>query len=105
MEKQPIAHATIVLERDISASADRVFAALADPRERASWGVPSDTAVLIYDATDFRVGGADHFRCGSRDDPKFHGHTVYTAIVPGQSIVSSETVTVGGTCLSGSASV
>jgi uncharacterized protein YndB with AHSA1/START domain len=74
----------------------RVFAALADPVKRADWGTPTETAVLVYDAVDFRVGGRDLFRCGSKDNPQYRGITTYYDIVPDQRIISSEVVEVQG---------
>ncbi len=96
MTAQELKHATLVFERICAANAARVFAALADPVERAGWGTPSETAALIYDATDFRVGGRDVFRCGAKDNPQYRGVTTYYDIVPERRIVSSETVEVQG---------
>jgi uncharacterized protein YndB with AHSA1/START domain len=73
----------------------RVFAALANPVERASLGTPSENATLVYDETDFRVGGHDIFRCGSKADPEYRGVTTYYDIVPGQRIISSEIIKMG----------
>jgi uncharacterized protein YndB with AHSA1/START domain len=89
-------HATLVFERDIPASAERVFAAFADPVARVTWGAPSDTAVVIYDAADFREGGEDRFRCGAKADPNIHGVTRYLDIVANRRVVSSETIAMGG---------
>src|ERR1700730_6633756 len=61
-------HATLVFEREIPAPVEEVFAAFADPVARTEWGAPSDTAVVIYDEADFREGGQDRFRCGSKAD-------------------------------------
>jgi uncharacterized protein YndB with AHSA1/START domain len=88
-------HATIVLEREYRAPLDRVFSEFADPVVRAQWSPPSDD-VLIYDQTDFRAGGRDLFRCGPKNDPKFHGETLYHLIVPNKRVVSSETVDADG---------
>ena len=95
-------HETIVFERHFEAPVDRVFAAFADPGARIIWGVTSDTAVLIYNAANFTVGGVDSFRCGSRTDPKYHGETRYIKITPGVCIVSTETVDADGDRLSAS---
>jgi uncharacterized protein YndB with AHSA1/START domain len=89
-------HTTLVFERRIPAPTEAVFAAFADPVKRAKWGTPSDTAVVIYDETDFREGGQDNFRCGSKSNPNIHGVTHYLDIVPNHHIVSSETITVDG---------
>jgi uncharacterized protein YndB with AHSA1/START domain len=93
-------HATLVFERTCGAPVERVFAAFADPAARARWGVPSETAALIYDEADFRVGGRDIFRCGAKENPHFLGETHYHDIVTDRRIVSSETIDSHGKRLS-----
>jgi len=88
-------HATITLERTYRAPLERVFSEFADPVARARWSAPSND-VLIYDHTEFRAGGRDLFRCGPKNDPKFHGETFYHLIVPNRRVVSSETLDVDG---------
>jgi uncharacterized protein YndB with AHSA1/START domain len=95
MPTEAIKHSTLVFERTCAATVPRVFAALADPVERASWGTPSENAVLVYDQADFRVGGHDIFRGGSKQNPEYRGVTTYYDIVPNQRIISSETIEVG----------
>jgi uncharacterized protein YndB with AHSA1/START domain len=85
-------HGTVVFERTYDAPIARVYAALADPVARASWSAPSDTAIFVYDEADFRVGGRDVFRCGSRTDPRYRGETRYHDIVPERRIVSTEVI-------------
>lgn len=97
-----IAHQVFRFRRDIAAPVERIFAALADASARAVWSCPSPTAVVLYDAADFRVGGEDRFRCGAREDPRFSGHTTYLAIQPPLRIVSAETVSTGGVFLAAS---
>jgi uncharacterized protein YndB with AHSA1/START domain len=89
-------HATLIFERDVPAPIGKVFAAFADPAARSEWGAPSDTAVVIYDEADFREGGQDCFRCGSRANPNIHGITRYLDIVADRRVVSSETISVDG---------
>jgi uncharacterized protein YndB with AHSA1/START domain len=96
MGTESILHATLVFERTISTTPDRVFAAYADPVERIKWGAPSDKTALVYDKADFRDGGEDTFRCGPRSNPNIHGVTRYLDIVPDQTIVSSETIAMDG---------
>ena len=62
-------HATLVFEREVPATVERVFEAFASARSRSNWGAPSDTAIIIYDQDDFREGGEDRFRCGSKSNP------------------------------------
>jgi uncharacterized protein YndB with AHSA1/START domain len=96
MEVTPILHATLVFERSIPATTSQVFAAYSDITERKKWGAPSDNTVLIYDKADFREGGEDAFRCGSKSNPNIHGVTRYLDIVANRQIVSSETIAVDG---------
>jgi len=85
-------HATLVFQRPLPAPVPRVWQAFADPVERAVWGVPSDTAVVLYDQAEFHVGGTDIARCGDRSDPQFRAVTRYLDIVPNRRIVSTEVV-------------
>jgi uncharacterized protein YndB with AHSA1/START domain len=62
MPTEPLKHATLVFERTCAAPVARVFAALANPVERASWGTPSgnarytmSTTVLAPEKTDTKV--------------------------------------------------
>src|SRR3981081_56775 len=83
-------HGTVVFERTYNAPISCVYAALADPVARANWSAPSETSIFMYDETDFRVGGRDIFRCGSKSDPRYRGETPYHDIVPERRIVSTE---------------
>lgn len=91
-----VQHETFVFERLCPAPIERVFEMFADPAKRASWGAPSDGAVFVYDEADFREGGTDRFRCGSKEAPQYTGRTDYVAIIPQALIVSAETVESGG---------
>ena len=88
-------HVTIKLQHSYPASPERVFSEFAGPVARARWGAPSKDA-LIYDETDFRLGGKDVFRCGPKGAPKFSGETRYLNIVTNARVVSSETLDVEG---------
>jgi uncharacterized protein YndB with AHSA1/START domain len=96
MNEAPAVHATLVCERSIPATTEQVFSAYADIAERQKWGVPSEKTALIYDKADFREGGEDAFRCGSKENPNIHGATHYLEIVLNRRIVSSETITIDG---------
>lgn len=96
MGNHDVKHATFVFERTSSASVDRVFAALANPVERAQWGVPSEKAALAYEQTDFREGGHDVFRCGPKHDPQYRGVTTYLDVVANERILSTELVETSG---------
>jgi uncharacterized protein YndB with AHSA1/START domain len=88
-------HGTVSVARTVDAPAERVYPAFVDARQREAWSAPSDTAVVIYDETDFRVRGRDVARCGARSDPRFRVHTEYINIVPNQRIVSTERIDEG----------
>jgi uncharacterized protein YndB with AHSA1/START domain len=102
MEIPPAHHGTLVFERHIPASVEAVFQAFRDPTQRAEWGAPSDTAVILYDSADFRPEGVDRFRCGSRDNPNVCGTTWYLQIVENRRIVSAEMIQMEGQPLSAS---
>ncbi|MGP4806401.1 SRPBCC domain-containing protein [Agrobacterium cavarae] len=96
---QQIKHHTFVFERQCDADRERVFSAMSDPAQRASWSAPSEDAAFFYDAADFREGGQDAFRCGSKDDPQYTGTATYISIVPNTRIVWVEVVKSGGQTL------
>lgn len=96
MADQDLRHATLAIERICAAPPARVFAAFADPVERASWGNPSESSAFVYDEVDFREGGVDVFHCGEKSDPQYRGVTRYYDIVSNERIVSSEIVEVQG---------
>ena len=96
MTSQELKHDTFVCERICAAPIERVFAAFANPEERASWGAPSETAAFVYDKVEFREGGVDVFRCGDKGNPQYRGVTTYYDIVPGKRIISSEVVETQG---------
>lgn len=102
MTEAAIAHETLVFEQTFACTPQVLFGAFADPAARARWGRPSATAVIIYDQTDFRVGGRDRSRCGAQDDPRFNVEVTYLDILPGRRIVYAETVADGAMPLSAS---
>ncbi len=57
-----VTHATFVIERQLNAPPDRVFAAYASLAAKSAWfRTPTDAEVLDRDF-DFRVGGKERFR-------------------------------------------
>ncbi len=85
-------HGTVVVERTLDVPVSRVYRAFADAKERASWGAPSDTAVFIYEETNFCVGGRDVARCGAKEDPRYRVEARYVDIVDERRVVWTETV-------------
>jgi uncharacterized protein YndB with AHSA1/START domain len=100
MNEPSVAHETIILKRRYEASADRLFAAFEDVNARAKWSAPSDKTVIVFQETDFRVGGRDVSRCGAKGDPQFLVEVRYLDIVRGCRIVFSEVVEHGAKRLS-----
>ena len=96
MEAPSSVHATLIFERTIPATPDRVFAAYTELAERMQWGAPSESTALIYERSNFVEGGEDVFRCGPKSNPNIQGTTRYLDIVPNQRIVSSETIAMDG---------
>jgi uncharacterized protein YndB with AHSA1/START domain len=95
-QTERVTHATLVFEREVPATVEKVFAAFANAKIRSEWGAPSDTATIIYDQEDFREGGEDRFRCGPKSNPNIHVTTHYLEIIPDRRIVSSGTVSMDG---------
>lgn len=96
MISQSLTHATLVFGRICAAPVGRVFAAFADPVERASWSCPSGTAAFVYDQVDFREGSVEVFRRGDKSNPQYRGVTRYYDIVPNQRIMLREVVVTQG---------
>ena len=95
-QTERVTHATLVFEREAPAAVEKVFVAFANAKIRSEWGAPSETATIIYDHEDFREGGEDRFRCGSKSNPNIHGATHYLEIIPNCRIVSSEMISMDG---------
>jgi uncharacterized protein YndB with AHSA1/START domain len=96
MGESATVHATLIFERMIPATSNQVFTAYADVDARKKWGAPSDNTALIYEHADFREGGEDAFRCGSKSNPNIRGATRYLDVVVNRRIVSTETISVDG---------
>lgn len=99
MNRPPLAHETIVVERTYDAPPSHVFAAYADVRLRAAWSAPASDSI-VYDRAEFRVGGEDVFRCGPTNDLRFHGVSVYQDIVDNERFVFVESIRTGDQTLS-----
>ncbi len=90
-------HETLVFERQFSVAVPQVYSALADVEKRLAWSAPTDTSVFFYEAEDFRVGGHDLFRCGNKANPNVTGRVTYIAIVPEESIITTEVISIDDT--------
>ncbi|MEQ8179855.1 MAG: SRPBCC domain-containing protein [Amphiplicatus sp.] len=96
MKPTDIMYETLHFERLIAAPVAPLFRAFADAREREKWSAPSDSAAFFYEEEDFRPGGVDRFRCGSKEAPQYEGETRYLAIEENALIACSEVVQAGG---------
>ena len=95
MTDDPVCHATLTFERTCAAPLSPAFELYSNAKERERWSVPSDTATFFYEQADFRVGGRDVFRCGSKEAPQYRGETHYLDILPDSRIVFSEVISQG----------
>ena len=85
-------HGTVGVEQILNVPVARAYGAFADPDERVRWSAPSDSAVFIYDATNFSVGGLDLARCGAKEDPRYRVEARYVDIVAERRVVWTETI-------------
>lgn len=100
-----LTHETLTLKREFSATPDRVFAAYADVTQRVRWSNPSDTTAIVYSREEFRAGGVDEFRCGSKGALEYEGVVRYVSIAPPgliiyTEVISSEAMVLGASLIS-----
>ena len=102
--KAQVIHTTFVIERTYPVTADRVFAAFADPAKKRRWFYPERGAQIEEHEMDFRFRGAE--RKTFRVDQGFvcRNDTIYQDIVPDQRIVFAYTMSVGDQRISASQS-
>jgi uncharacterized protein YndB with AHSA1/START domain len=84
-----VTHSTFSLERTYDASPARVFAAFAEPEQKAAWfGGPPEWPQAAFEV-DFRVGGREINRGGPQEGPMHSFEALYYDIVPDERIVYS----------------
>jgi uncharacterized protein YndB with AHSA1/START domain len=84
-----VTHSTFSLERTYDASPARVFAAFADPEQKAQWFAgPEEWEQPVFEF-DFRVGGREMNSGGPKGGPVHHFAALYYDIVPDERIVYS----------------
>ncbi len=88
--KSSIARDTLVLERTYRAAPDRVFRVWEDVDARSRWMKPWPEMDLVFDRHDFRIGGADAYRCGLDGVFNWMAEVHYIDIVRGKRLIYSE---------------
>jgi uncharacterized protein YndB with AHSA1/START domain len=89
MTERNVTHATFRLERIYDAPPARVFAAWADPAQKAKWFAgPAEWKQDVREQ-DFRVGGRERVSGGPAGQPPHSFDAYYQDIVPGERIVYS----------------
>ncbi|MEP7273689.1 MAG: SRPBCC family protein [Acidobacteriota bacterium] len=100
MEEQSVIHNTFVIKRSYLVSADRVFAAFADPAKKRRWFAEGESHALEEFEMDFRVGGAERARSRFKEGSSFPGVVLlndssYQDIVTNRRVVTASTMSVG----------
>ncbi len=95
MISAPVQHDTFVIERRLSQSPARVFAAFADQKKKARWFGCVEGWEVAEHTLDFRVGGREVWRGGPPGDTPHQNDTYYHHIVPDERIVWSYAMQVG----------
>jgi uncharacterized protein YndB with AHSA1/START domain len=89
-------HDTFVIERRLSSSPARVFAAFADQEKKARWFGCVEGWEVAEHTLDFRVGGREVWRGGPPGATPHRNDTYYHDIVPDERIVWSYAMQLGG---------
>lgn len=82
-------HTTFVIERVYAAAPARVFAAWADPLQKARWFTGPDEWIKFTHEADFRVGGRERVSTGPAGGAVHKFDCCYHDIVPDQRIIYS----------------
>jgi len=90
---------TLVLERDIACSPDRLFHLMTDRESRQKWIAPDDSSVVIIDRFECRPGGCEEARCGPKEMPEFNTVGVFHVVTP-DFLSFTETLVIGGDTMS-----
>lgn len=87
MSERSALHSTFVIERTYPTTPARVFRAFADPKAKALWFHGPDEPAPQHHELDFRVGGREVSRGGTKGGPRYVMQGVYQDIVPNERIV------------------
>ena len=101
MSDPTVIHDTFTLERTYAASVARVFAFLSEPERKKTWYAAAEGRDVAAFEMDFRDGGVERLAIRLGQDTPFPGTIVenasrYEDIVPGQRVVTSGSMTLGG---------
>jgi len=101
MSEPTVIHDTFTLERTYAASIERVFAFLAEPGRKKTWYAAAEGRDVASFEMDFRDGGVERLAIRLGQDTPFPGTIVenvsrYEDIVPGQRVVTTGSMTLGG---------
>ena len=89
-------HETFTIERTFDAPADRVFAAFADPEQKARWFVGPPSVKETMRTHDFRVGGRDKYAGDWDNGMKTSFDSLYLDIVPNQRVIYTYEMSMNG---------
>jgi len=97
--ERSVTHSTFAIERNYSATPQRVFAAFADPVKKRRWFREEESSETLEFEMDFRVGGRERTSFRLKDGP-YSGvvctnDTTYQDIIPDRRIVLAYTMTLG----------
>tara|TARA_R110000868_G_scaffold268842_17_gene528097 strand:- start:695 stop:1153 length:459 start_codon:yes stop_codon:yes gene_type:complete len=90
---------TLILERDIACSPDRLFHVMTNRDTRQKWSAPDNDSVVIIDEYDCRAGGHEKTRCGPKEAPEFNTVGLFHVVTP-EFLSFTETLFVGGQTMS-----
>lgn len=93
---------TFTFSRNVALPPTRMWPLITQADMRAIWGAPDEGVVLETLASDVRVGGTDHQRCGPADAPDFETYTRWYHLAPATTAVYSEVIEAGGMALGAS---
>lgn len=105
MQKPTAIHSTFVIERNFSASPERVFDAFVDPAKKRRWFLGGDRARVQSYELDFSVGGKETATILLPEGTPVAGlacssETMFQNIIPNQRIVFASTMNIRGNCIS-----
>jgi uncharacterized protein YndB with AHSA1/START domain len=99
MGKSSVTHSTFIIERNLAAPPEKVFAAWSDPAQKRRWYAEGERGSVEAHQLDFRVGGSEHTTSiiggGPFKGTPLTNDSVYMDIVPNQRIVFAYTMTLG----------